>query len=152
MQQVGAAALLKEESVSSRSRRHPPRYSEIAQWIYEQRRWVTRREIAQQFGLTRAAVASYLSVIAARRPSVGLQQSQAHNRGSVSVRVMASPDIWSEGIVSAQGVSLHPVPSSSEHARWLALVQRPWSELADDERFHGVCLRDVKEGLVTQMK
>lgn len=153
MQQMEVAVLNQRESTWSRHRSNRPRYTDIAQWIYVQQRWVTRREIAKQFGLSRAAVASYLNVIAARRPSVGLQQSLAHNRGSVSARILANPDIWMQGSTSALNVSLNPVPSSNEHARWLALVQRPWSGLANDERFQGgACFRDAKEGWVTQMK
>ncbi len=120
-------------------RRDAPRYSDIAAWIYEQGRWVTRREIGEHFGLTRSSVSSYLNVIAAKRPSIGLLQSQAHNRGSLSARIMTSPDIWLRGTTSTTVHTVHPMPNSSCHARWLALVQLPWSQLADDDRFRGEC-------------
>ncbi len=147
MQQVGAVTLLDNDAMSSCPPGNRPRYTDIAQWIYRQQRWVTRREIVQQFGLSRAAVASYLSVIAAKRPSVGLQQSMVQNRGSVSARILANPDIWMHGSTSASNVSLNPVPSSSEHARWLALVQLPWSKMATDDRFQGASFRCSAEHL-----
>lgn len=119
------------------------RYFTIAKWIYAQQRWVTRREIGEQFGLCRAAVGRFLHVIAAKQPGVGLLQSKEYNRGSVSVRVIHSPDIWKNSDAMVQSPSRYPIPYSGQHARWLALIQLPWSSQGDDERFRGDCFREA---------
>ncbi|MGL5490346.1 MAG: hypothetical protein ACRDC6_29430 [Shewanella sp.] len=110
-------------------------YNNITDWIYAQQKWVTLREVAQHFGLSRAELNRCLNVIAAKRPSVGLQQSLMYNQGDVSVRVLVNSEIWKPIV---QEKIIYPVPFSTEHARWLALVQLPWSRLASDERFQGM--------------